>query len=375
LNIVGGNIGTFTDTATFSLTDVQDGTLDNASKIKLMAAEADDVELNQSTNMVLLTQREDIDIKTRKSDSVVQINVPDGYAFVGGETSLNIQSVSADGEIRLKVNGDILNIRGDTNAAVTSDALVLEAATGSIGTSTNPMYLDVRDNYKMTARAAEGLWITEKTGNMQIGQIYSPETVVLTSPDQILDIDMDGITDVKGDIVNLIAANGIGTAPTSSDNRSVEVQKALEIQTVSTDNSTFTLDITNGGGYFYIEKGKFVRLTETNQTDDLIVGMGTGSTLYGTGTYTTGTDNINIWGGSGGMSLDMTGGLNVAGADVTLISGGNIDVSGALNTVGGDFDATAIDNISFDSTAAIDTDAGTVLYVAGAGITQAGATN
>ena len=372
LNIVGGNIGTFTDTATFSLTDVQDGTLDNASKIKLMAAEADDVELNQSTNMVLLTQREDIDIKTRKSDSVVQINVPDGYAFVGGETSLNIQSVSADGEIRLKVNGDILNIRGDTNAAVTSDALVLEAATGSIGTSTNPMYLDVRDNYKMTARAAEGLWITEKTGNMQIGQIYSPETVVLTSPDQILDIDMDGITDVKGDIVNLIAANGIGTAPTSSDNRSVEVQKALEIQTVSTDNSTFTLDITNGGGYFYIEKGKFVRLTETNQTDDLIVGMGTGSTLYGTGTYTTGTDNITIWGGSGGMSLDMTGGLNVAGADVTLISGGNIDVSGALNTVGGDLDATAIDNISFDSTAAIDTDAGTVLYAAGAGITQAG---
>ena len=264
-----------------------------------------------------------------------------------------------------------MNIRGDTAAAVQSETLVLEAATGSIGTSSNVMYLDVEDNFKMTARAGEGLWITEKTGDMQIGQIYSPKTVVLDSPGQILDIDLDGITDIKGDIVNLTAATGIGTLALSTDNRTVEAQKALDIQTVG-DNSTFTINIANGGSNFYIEKGKFSRLTNVTQTGNLVFGMGTGAKLYAAGSFSVGSDNITVWGGSGGLDLDMQTGLNTAGSDVNIIGGGNAKVAGILNTVGGELTVSVIDNATFTSTAAIDTDSAEIVVAAGNGITQNG---
>ena len=372
LNVTGGNIGTFTDTATFALSDVQAGTLDNDSKIKLMAAEADDVELNETTNIVTLTQREDLDINTLNADSVVTVNVPDGYVFLGGETSVNVNTISADGEVRFKINGDIINIRSDNNAAVTSDNLVLEAATGTIGTASKPLYLNVRDGYKLTARAKEGIYITENSGDIRVGQIFTPETLTLVSQDQILDADSDLYTDMKASVINLTAPNGIGLAPGASDNLTVEANKALDIQSQRNDNSTFTITSANGGAYLYVEGEKFVRLTDITVDDDLRIGMGTNAAVYATGSFTTGQDNITVWGGTGGVDLDMTGGLNTAGGQVAVISGGNTELDGALNTVGGIFTVSTIDNLSFGSGSAIDTDNGTIEFAAGSTITHQG---
>ena len=364
LNITGGNIGTFTDTATFALADVEAGTLDNDSKVKLMAAEADDIELNETTNMVTLTQREDIDINTLNAGSVVNVNVPDGYAFLGGETSVNINTVAADGEIRFKINGDIFNVRSDTNAAVTSDNLVLEAATGTIGTSSNPLYLDVRDGYKMTARARNGIYITEKTGDIRVAQIYTPDTLNLISPDRILDAEDDLITDMKASIINLTAPNGIGLAPVPSDNLTVEAQKALDVQSLRNDNSTFTVTSSDGGAYFYIEGEKFVRLTDITVDDDLRVGMGTNGELYATGTFATGDDDVSVWGGTGGAILDMTGGLDTGGDRLAVVSGGDATIDGALNTGGGNISIAALDEIDVASTSAFTTDNGTLSFAA-----------
>ena len=370
LTAVGGNIGTFTDTATFSLSAVEAGTLDNDSKIKLMAAEADDVELNEETNMILLTQREDLDIKTLRSDSVVTINAASGYAFVGGETALNIDTVAAGGEVRLKVNGDILNVRNDTNAVVSSDALVLEAATGSLGTSAQPLYLEVSGSNKLTARAKNGVWLTEKTGDINVGQIYSPNVISLVSPGAILDKDEDSITDIKGDVVTLVAPNGFGIAPLASDNRSVEVFKALDLETVNADNSTFAMTATNGGAFVYVPGSKTARLTAVNVSGGLRIGSG--GRINAQGTFTVGDDNLTMWSGTNGLVVDMTGGLSTGGTDVLMVSGGgNSEVSGSLNTGGGDLDVSVVDNITF-ANAAISTDNGTIAVAAGSGINQSG---
>ena len=97
LSIQGGNIGIFEAPEQYDIDLIRAGTLDNASKIKLAAAEADDVFVNETTNMLILTQREDFDIQARYANSVVNVNAPSGYAFVGGENSqhgLNINTLA-----------------------------------------------------------------------------------------------------------------------------------------------------------------------------------------------------------------------------------------------------------------------------------------
>ena len=105
LSIQGGNIGIFEAPEQYDIDLIRAGTLDNASKIKLAAAEADDVFVNETTNMLILTQREDFDIQARYANSVVNVNAPSGYAFVGGENSqhgLNINPLAAAGEVRFR---------------------------------------------------------------------------------------------------------------------------------------------------------------------------------------------------------------------------------------------------------------------------------
>ena len=100
LSVSSGNIGVFDPMEDFAISDIKSGNLDNATKVKLMAAEADDVFYNRTTERLELTQREDLDIKARFADSVININVPQGHAFIGGENSqygLNINTLAAAG--------------------------------------------------------------------------------------------------------------------------------------------------------------------------------------------------------------------------------------------------------------------------------------
>ena len=184
LTVTNGSIGIFGSTDNFTIEDITDNNLDNASKIKLAAAESDDVDFDNSTGILLLTPREDLDIKARFANSVVNINVPQGHAFVGGENSdygLNINTLAARDEVRLKINGDIFNVRTDNNAALSSANAIVESGAGQIGTSTDPFRIDVASGSKITARAANGIWMEEVSGDMAIGQIYSPTIINLRS--------------------------------------------------------------------------------------------------------------------------------------------------------------------------------------------------
>ena len=65
---------------------------------------------------------------------------------------------------------------------LTSQDAVIESGAGQIGTADTPFITEIADGYKVTARAANGIWITEASGDINVSQIYSPTTIALTSP-------------------------------------------------------------------------------------------------------------------------------------------------------------------------------------------------
>ena len=369
LTVSTGNIGTFTDVDNFTIQAISDGTLDNASKIKLAAAESDDVEHDQTTDIVYLTQREDLDIETISEDSVVTINASNGYAFLGGESDLNIDTLNAAGEVRLKVNGDILNIRSDNNTVLSATDAVLESATGQIGASDSIFRIDLGADDKLTARAANGIWIEEETGDINVSQIYSPTIINLTADDQILDAQQDSIMDIKGDNVTLVAGGSLGLQPAANDNITVSKGKALDVASVNYDNSSFMITSASAGAWLYGPLGQSLRMTGADLQGPLDVAVG--SNLRATGSFNTGsaTDNVTFRSYES-LTLEGVGGINTNGSILRLIAGDNLTVMGNVSTNGGDIESTSALNTTFAASASIDTQGGNLLIDADGLINQ-----
>ena len=359
LTVTNGNIGTFTDVDNFTIQEISDGTLDNASKIKLAAAESDDVYHDQVTDIVTLTQREDLDIETIADNSTVNINAAQGYAFIGGESSLNINTVNAAGEVRLKVNGDIFNVRSDNAAALTATDAVIESAQGQIGAEDKAFVTELGAANKLTARARDGIWLTEATDDINVSQIYSPTIISLTSPDQILDAQQDSIMDIKGDNVTLTANGSIGLQPGLSDSISVKKGKALDVASVNYDNSSFVVTSATDGAWLYGPLGQSLRMTGATLEGPLDVAVG--SNLRATGSFDTGAGNDNVTFRSyESLVLEGVGGIDTNGSVLRLISGQNLTVMGNVSTGGGDITTTSADNTTFASDANITTAGGNV---------------
>ena len=359
LTVTNGNIGTFTDVDNFTIQSISDGTLDNASKIKLAAAESDDVYHDQVTDIVTLTQREDLDIETIDDNSTVNINAAQGYAFIGGESSLNINTVNAAGEVRLKVNGDIFNVRSDNNAALTATDAVIESAQGQIGSEDKAFVTELGAANKLTARARDGIWITEASDDINVSQIYSPTTISLTSPDQILDAQQDSIMDIKGDNVTLTANGSIGLRPDSSDSIAVKKGKALDVASVNYDNSSFVVTSATDGAWLYGPLGQSLRMTGATLEGPLDVAVG--SNLRATGSFNTGAANDNVTFRSyESLTLEGVGGIDTNGSLLRMIAGSNLTVMGDVSTGGGEIRTTSADNTTFAADANISTAGGNI---------------
>ena len=351
LTAYNGGIGIFGSSDNFSLDDITAGNLDNASKIKLSAAESDDVFFDNTTRTLVLTPREDLDIKARFTDSVININAPQGHAFIGGENSLyglNINTIAAQDEVRLKINGDIFNVRNDNNAALSSANAIIESGAGQIGTSTTPFRIDIATGSKVTARGANGVWLEEVAGDMAIGQVYSPTTVNLRSnTGAIVDFEEDLIMDVKGHNVMLFAANNIGGQYIDPDNNLdandilLKKQRALDVATVNYDNSTFEVNSTGGGAWLYGPLGQSIRVTGANLDGELDVA--TGAVLKAQGNFQTNGNDMTLRSYED-MQLDGDGGINTNGALLRVISGANLSMNGQISTQGGNIYTQSADN-------------------------------
>ena len=359
---VSGNIGEYQTLGSFDIDDVISGNnLSASDKIILTAAESDDVSfdnmdaltaqpqldgngdplpVNPLTGTLTVTQREDIDIEARNSNSVININAPAGYAFIGGENSdygLNINTLAAGGEVRLKVNGDLNNARSDSAAVLSGQNAVIESGDGVIGSAATPFRVDIADSYKMTARALGGIWVEELTNDMRIGQVYSPAQVNLTSLGAMFDAENDLIVDVKGDVVRLTAAANIGERYLSTDSSLIKKQKALDVASANYNTSQFELTSTGGGAWLYGPLGQNLRLTSADLTDELDVAVG--ANLRVQGTLDTNGNDVTLRSYET-LQIDGDGGVNTMGALLTLAAVEDVNIASTLDTQNGDMLAT-----------------------------------
>ena len=355
LTVTNGNIGAYGDVDNFTLDAIRNGTLDNSSKILLAAAESDDMHLDNETEMLTITQREDLDIETRYADSVVNIDAQDGFAFVGGEGGLNINSFTAGGEGRLKVNGDLFNVRIDNNTVFMSNSAIIEAADGQIGNSTSVFKVDIADGYNLTARAMDGIWITEATNDINVSQLYSPANINLTSPGRILDALDDTVLDVKAQDVTLIANGSIGEQPADNDTTMMKIGKALEVASINYDNSTFSVTSATDGAWLFGPLGENLRMTGADLAGVLDVAVG--ANLRATGSFDTDGNDITFRSFES-LNLEGVGSVDTNGALLNLLAGNNLNISGSISTGGGNVFAQAADNMTIEAGTSLNTGGG-----------------
>lgn len=149
---------------------------------------------------VQVQEREDFDIS---ASGVLKVTAG-GETFVGSENDLNLDVITVDGDLRVKTNGSILNSVGTAGTAnVTGQDIVLESGSGSIGVNSDAgrIYVNTTTDGSLTVRASNDIAITEISGNLNLGTIYS------RSGDFDLVVDGSVIDDINSDFANIQAKN------------------------------------------------------------------------------------------------------------------------------------------------------------------------
>ncbi|EAR60225.1 type I secretion target repeat protein [Oceanospirillum sp. MED92] len=145
-----------------------------------------------------IDQREDIDI-----DALEEISFSaTGNIYIGSEKDIRVKSVAAGDAVRIKSAKSLINEADAGVAAVTGGNLVLEAADGTIGSSTDKFLIDLQADALLTARASGDIYVVEKDGNINVATIYSQSGLVY------LDAQAGSIVDgLNHEYENIRAAN------------------------------------------------------------------------------------------------------------------------------------------------------------------------
>ncbi|MEN6411423.1 MAG: leukotoxin LktA family filamentous adhesin [Veillonellales bacterium] len=231
--------------------------LTDDQRVALAAAERDDIKINADGSIQVL-QRKPVNVAVG-SDGYLLATAKADYAYLASEGSVPLETINAQGPVRLKVSGGIENAWTDSTANIISNGhnVVLEAADGSIGTMTNPVRLDLSGQGILTARADGSIYITDKyTGsganeNLKIDNIYSKHDVNLDAAGSILAAYTDTVN-IEGENLTLTAGNGnIGVA---SDAKNDTASKYLQVtlEKADSDQPPYELTATAENGDIYL---------------------------------------------------------------------------------------------------------------------------
>ena len=140
----------------------------------------------------------------------------------------------------------------------------------------------------------------EVSGDMAIGQIYSPTIINLRSnTGNIVDFEDDLIMDVKGHNVSLFAAGTIGEQVVTAGSQLTDAQILLKKQRANLMLlrsvmiiSTFNVGSSSGGAWLYGPLGEFIRMTGSNLNGELDVA--TGANLKAQGNFQTNGNDITL---------------------------------------------------------------------------------
>jgi hypothetical protein len=226
-------------------------------KLLLSRVESDDVTLINLPNghkLIKVIDRDTLDLSASGKVSATSSGTgSNGEVLLGSEDLINLTlAKSINGEqVRIKAYGSIVADSTNTGAHVYGGSIILESASGSIGTADTPIRIDQVTNASFTARAAQNITIETleadsalgRSRDIRVNTIYSPQAVSLNSRQgAILDNSWTGIdsvengwgTDIKAKNITLRAATSIGLYPELGDTVATMRGKALDIANVDT---------------------------------------------------------------------------------------------------------------------------------------------
>ena len=356
INVDNGSVGQLTHNFTVDLfsegnADHDLDNLDNATRLAMAAAESEDATYDNETGVMTISMYEDFDVR---STGVVNISAQD-VIYLGSETNTMIERADAGGDVRIKMDGNMLNGRSDNATVVSGANILLESGKGRIGASDKRFIVDVDNGSTLSGRARDGIYLGEATDDINVGSFYSTAAIDLVSPGGIYDDALDAITDIKGQDVILTAENAIGQQPDDGDSNTVKKNKALDIATVNDDNSTFEVNSETDGAWLYTDFGQPMRLTGADINGDLDMAVASGLKVVGSLETNGGTVTLRSF---ESLNLEGVGGVDTNGALLNLSSGDNMQLSGSISTGGGNIMATVGDNFTMAENTSLSTSGG-----------------
>lgn len=207
-NVVGTNVTLTTDEGIghseepLSFTEL----VSDAARNALWTAERSDIVVRRGQGFTV-TPHEDVDVEASGTVTARAVD----WVHLGSEGSLTLAEASAVGDVRVKVGGSLLLSPDAIGPVVTGKDIVLEAATGSIGTLSDPMSLHQLADGSVSARAATGVHLEASGSSLRVGAIYSPADVTIVAGGSITDADASTPIDISAGSIALVAGTWIGT--------------------------------------------------------------------------------------------------------------------------------------------------------------------
>ncbi|MBQ0721029.1 MAG: LEPR-XLL domain-containing protein [Gammaproteobacteria bacterium] len=129
---------------------------------------------------IFIDQRDDVDVEVIGGVLKATANstgaIDEASIYIGSTHDIALSHVESSGVVRIKTSGSISNGTGDqTSVNVVGENIVLEAASGFIGSDTARILLDIEADSTITARATADIYLVETAGDMAVASLYSAQ--------------------------------------------------------------------------------------------------------------------------------------------------------------------------------------------------------
>jgi len=259
--ISNANIGSYGGTVIIDKADIASGNVTPEERALLVRAEKGEAAYDDQGNVVVSLNKDfnveasgRIDIRAggyvyldavdTAEDHPLHLKADAGgrvdIAMAGGD--LVIESLSTRGDALINADGSIYDLQG-AHASIIAKDITLASENGGIGTADNDLTLDSLDGI-LTARAKDGIYLTETNGTMRVNRVASADgDVALVADGSIEDYNTSGMTgeeaNVSGRNITLISNANIGApdgnaitgeADTAAHDFNVEASGRIDIQ-------------------------------------------------------------------------------------------------------------------------------------------------
>ncbi|MFA5582323.1 MAG: hypothetical protein WDA25_10275, partial [Paracoccaceae bacterium] len=272
---------------------------------------------------IRITQRETLDFAFKGIDpasglpvGTLRVVADDREIFLGAETPVRVEQIHGQGAVQVLIDGAMADAAQPGSTAVRGTVLVLESGNNaSIGTGDNPLSVEILPGGSLNARSGHDVYITAPFGGVPVEALFAGRTASITAA--------GAITDNVGNALPRIVADNIilSGATIGADDNLLGIELTDEVDgriTLETTSGDINLDVVSA---FNLASARLA-------AGGLIVAH-KGSTLFGEDTLIFGALSRLVLDLADGMGVDLlASGVNIAGHDLTIRTGGQVGADG-----------------------------------------------